>query len=166
MSRPHFEPSFLSAILLIPVVAAFGVAPGCSSGAGTPAAGSGGAGAGTGGVGNNGPANTIAGGKVTVPNSTWKVVIVLPSGTNDVSRVTTSTRTIAVIVPNRNDVSSDWRTYRVSVDQVEALTGFDFFSNVEDSVENVIESSVDNQLANPALKAERTPKGATSLRLQ
>jgi endonuclease G len=121
-------------------------------------------GAGVGGVGNNGAANTIAGGKVTVPNSTWKVVIVLPSGTNDVSRVTASTRTIAVIVPNRNDVSSDWRTYRVSVDQVEALTGFDFFSNVEDSVENAIEGTVDNQLANPALKAERTSKGLTSLR--
>jgi endonuclease G len=119
-----------------------------------------------GGVGNNGAANTIANGHVTVPNSTWKVVIVLPSGTNDVSRVTTSTRTIAVIVPNRNDVSSDWRTYRVSVDQVEALTGFDFFSNVEDSVENAIEGTVDNQLANPALKAERVSKGATSLRLQ
>jgi endonuclease G len=123
-------------------------------------------GAGVGGVGNNGAANTIANGHVTVPNSTWKVVIVLPSGTNDVSRVTTSTRTIAVIVPNRNDVSSDWRTYRVSVDQVEALTGFDFFSNVEDSVENAIEGTVDNQLANPALKAERVSKGATSLRLQ
>lgn len=123
-------------------------------------------GAGTGGVGNNGAANTIAGGKVTVPNSTWKVAIVLPVGTNDVSRVTASTRTIAVIVPNRNDVSSDWRTYRVSVDAVEALTGFDFFSNVEDSVENAIEGSVDNQLSSPAMKSPVSAKGAASLRLR
>ncbi|MDQ1524343.1 MAG: endonuclease mitochondrial, partial [Pyrinomonadaceae bacterium] len=123
-------------------------------------------GAGTGGVGNNGAANTIAGGKVTVPNSTWKVAIVLPVGTNDVSRVTAATRTIAVIVPNRNDVSTDWRTYRVSVDQVEALTGFDFFSNVEDSVENAIESGVDNGIANPAMKAGATSKGVTITRLR
>ncbi|MCA1568144.1 MAG: DNA/RNA non-specific endonuclease, partial [Acidobacteria bacterium] len=123
-------------------------------------------GAGTGGVGNNGPANTIAGGKVTVPNSTWKVVIVLPAGTNDVSRVTASTRTIAVIVPNRNDVSSDWRSYRVSVDQVEALTGFDFFSNVEDSVENSIESGVDTGAANSAMKAEPTSKSMSIMRLR
>jgi endonuclease G len=124
-------------------------------------------GAGTGGVGNNGPANTIAGGRVTVPNSTWKVVIVLPAGTNDVSRVTASTRTIAVIVPNRNDVSSDWRTYRTTVDAVEALTGFDFFSNVEDSVENAIESGVDSGAANPATKAGvTTTKGVSVMRLR
>jgi endonuclease G len=123
-------------------------------------------GAGTGGVGNNGPANTIAGGKVTVPNSTWKVVIVLPAGTNDVSRVTASTRTIAVIVPNRNDVSSDWRSYRVSVDAVEALTGFDFFSNVEDSVENSIESGVDAGPANPMMKAGGTSKSMSIMRLR
>jgi endonuclease G len=123
-------------------------------------------GAGTGGVGSNGPANTIAGGKVTVPNSTWKVVIVLPAGTNDVSRVTASTRTIAVIVPNRNDVSSDWRSYRVSVDAVEALTGFDFFSNVEDSVESSIESGVDTGAANPALKAGGSSKGVSIMRFR
>jgi endonuclease G len=123
-------------------------------------------GAGTGGVGSNGPANTIAGGKVTVPNSTWKVVIVLPAGTNDVSRVTASTRTIAVIVPNRNDVSSDWRSYRVSVDAVEALTGFDFFSNVEDSVESAIESGVDSAVANPAMKAGATSKSISITRLR
>jgi DNA/RNA endonuclease G (NUC1) len=33
----------------------------------------------------------------------------------------------------------------VSVDQVEALTGFDFFSNVPVAIQNVIEAQVDNQ---------------------
>jgi len=33
----------------------------------------------------------------------------------------------------------------VSVDQVEAITGFDFFSNVSPSIQNVIEAVVDNQ---------------------
>jgi hypothetical protein len=42
-------------------------------------------------------------------------------------------------------INTDWRTYRVSVDQVEALTGFDFFSNVADPAENFIEAIVDNQ---------------------
>ncbi len=124
-------------------------------------------GAGIGGSGNNGPANTIANGHVTVPNSTWKVVIVLPQGTNDVSRVTASTRTIAVIVPNNNSVSTDWRTYRVSVDQVEALTGYDFFVNVEDSVEAAIESGVDTGFAPPPTDipaAGVSPKGETFVR--
>jgi endonuclease G len=110
-------------------------------------------GVGAGGTGNNGFATTIAGGRVTVPAQTWKVAIVLPQGTNDVSRVTTATRVIAVIMPNSNNINSDWRTYRVSVDQVEQLTGFDFFSNVEDSVENAIEAGVDSGIAEPPAPA-------------
>ena len=87
----------------------------------------------------------IANGHVAVPAQTWKVIIVLPVGSNDVSRVTTSTRTIAVVVPNSGTINSDWRTYRVSVDQVEAITGYDFFSNVSSGIQAVIEGQVDNQ---------------------
>jgi endonuclease G, mitochondrial len=87
----------------------------------------------------------IANGHVAVPAQTWKVIIVLPVGSNDISRVTTSTRTIAVVVPNSGTINSDWRTYRVSVDQVEAITGFDFFSNVSSGIQAVIEGRIDNQ---------------------
>jgi endonuclease G len=104
-------------------------------------------GSGSGGTGSNGgTTTTIASGHVAVPSQTWKVIIVLPSGTNDVSRVTTSTRTIAVIMPNAQGIrANDWKTYRVSVDQVESLTGYDFFSNVSASIQSVIEARVDNQ---------------------
>jgi endonuclease G len=87
----------------------------------------------------------IANGHVAVPAQTWKVVIVLTNGTNDVGRVTTTTRTIAVVMPNSGSIGTDWRAYRVSVDQVEAITGFDFFSSVSPSIQNVIEATVDNQ---------------------
>jgi endonuclease G len=87
----------------------------------------------------------IANGHVAVPAQTWKVIVVLPVGSNDVSRVTTSTRTIAVVMPNSGTIGSDWRAYRVSVDQVEAITGFDFFSNVSSGIQAVIEGRVDNQ---------------------
>ena len=44
---------------------------------------------------------TIAEGHVNVPALTWKVALVLPQGANDdISRVSCSTRTIAVIMPN------------------------------------------------------------------
>jgi endonuclease G len=91
--------------------------------------------------------NTIANGHVTVPNVTWKVIMVLPAASgNDVSRVTTSTRVIAIIMPNTQGIRTNtWQQYRVSVDQVEALTGYDFFSNVSPSIQAVIESQVDNQ---------------------
>jgi len=95
--------------------------------------------------GGQGISGYIANGNVAVPTNTWKVIMVLPSGTGDVSRVTTATRLIAVSVPNNNSVVSDWRQYRVSVDYVESLTGYNFYSNVSDSVENTIEATVDTQ---------------------
>jgi endonuclease G, mitochondrial len=96
--------------------------------------------------GGHGTSGFIGSGMVALPTTTWKVIMVLPSGTNDVGRVTTSTRLIAVSMPNNNSVSSDWRVYRVSVDNIEALTGYDFFSNVPASVQGVIESTIDSQL--------------------
>jgi endonuclease G len=96
-------------------------------------------------AGGQGTSGFIAGGRVSVPTYTWKVIMVLPNGTNDVSRVTSSTRLIAVFMPNNNSVVSDWKQYRVSVDYVESMTGYDFFSNVADATENSIESVVDTQ---------------------
>ena len=54
-----------------------------------------------------------------------------------------STRMIAVIMPNSNSINSDWHTYLTTVDAVESLTGYDFFANVPDIVENSIEAGVD-----------------------
>jgi endonuclease G len=71
--------------------------------------------------------------------------MVLPPGTDDLSRVTTSTRCIAVIMNNDQGPFNSWQSYRVSVDSVEALTGLDFFSNVPVDIQAVIESVVDNQ---------------------
>jgi hypothetical protein len=97
--------------------------------------------AGVGGTGSNGFANAIANGHVTVPSSTWKVALVIPKGDNDISRVTAATRTIAVIMPNTQGIRNvDWTTYLTTVDAVETLTGYDFFANVPDAVENAIEA--------------------------
>jgi endonuclease G len=101
---------------------------------------------GAGGTGTNGTFTTISNGYVTVPAKLWKVIIVLPAGTNDISRVTVSTRTIAIIIPNDGTPNnrSTWGNYRVSVDSVEALTGYDFFSNISTSIQVVIEANVDS----------------------
>jgi endonuclease G, mitochondrial len=93
--------------------------------------------------GGQGVSGFINNGHVAVPTNTWKVIMVLPSGSNDVSRVTTSTRLIAVVMPNQNGISTNWRDFRVSVDYVESITGYNFFSNVPTSIQNLIESTVD-----------------------
>jgi endonuclease G len=103
--------------------------------------------AGVGGIGSNSPASvttTVANGHVTVPEFTWKVALVIPKGENDVSRVTAATRTIAVIMPNQDSIRGhNWQEYLTTVDAVEALSGYDFFTNVPDAIENAIEAGTD-----------------------
>jgi endonuclease G len=49
-------------------------------------------------------------------------------------------------MPNDQGIRNhDWRWYRVSVDTIEARTGYNLFSNVSDIIENTIEARVDNQ---------------------
>lgn len=51
---------------------------------------------GQGGTGDNGTASTLASGKLIVPNALWKVIVVLPVGSDNVQRVNAHTRIIAV----------------------------------------------------------------------
>ncbi len=100
---------------------------------------------GKGGTGSKGGTTlTIDAGRVTVPKQIWKVVIVLPNGTNDISRVTTATRVIAVNTPNINTLSTSWGVYRTSVDAIETATGYDILSGLPDAIEATLESRVDN----------------------
>lgn len=99
---------------------------------------------GKGGTGSAGYKEMLAGGKVTVPNRIWKVIVVLPVGTNDAARVTTSTRVIAVDTPNSNSISTSWGGYRTTVDAIEAKMGYNLLSNVSSSVQSVIEARVDS----------------------
>ena len=105
---------------------------------------------GAGGTGSlGGVTTTLASGQVTVPSSTWKVVLVLPKGVDDVSRVACSARTIAVVLPNIQLINSDWTTYLTTVDAVETLTGYDFFSTVPVPFQNCIEAGTNGN--NPPL---------------
>ena len=99
---------------------------------------------GSGGTGVNGYATTIAGGKITVPSNCWKVVVVLPEGSADASRVTTATRVIAINTPNNQTLATSWGSYRTSVDAIEAATGYDILSAVSSTVQATIELKVDN----------------------
>ncbi|HOZ52342.1 MAG TPA: DNA/RNA non-specific endonuclease, partial [Chitinophagaceae bacterium] len=101
---------------------------------------------GSGGTGSNGGITyTIASGNINVPSHFWKIILALPAGNNDISRVTTTTRVIAVDMPNTQTVNaSAWGNYRTSVDAIEAATGFDFFKSLSVSLENAIETIIDN----------------------
>lgn len=79
--------------------------------------------------------------RVVVPKVTWKVVLVLANGNNDLSRASSrSTRAFGVIMSNESIVqATPWRNYRVTVDAVEYLTGYDFFNQIPKNTQEIIE---------------------------
>ncbi|MBS1579912.1 MAG: DNA/RNA non-specific endonuclease [Bacteroidetes bacterium] len=100
---------------------------------------------GIGGTGSNGTATTIAGGHVTVPAYIWKLVVLIPNGNNDLNRIDTSARVIAVIIPNINTVNSSWKTYRTSANAIQTATGYSLMTNISSSIRNVLLAKVDNK---------------------
>lgn len=101
---------------------------------------------GQGGTGANGFAKTIGkNDEIIVPASLWKIIVVLPIGQNDLKRIDENTRVIAVNIPNDNAIGTEsWRKFRISVDELERLTGYDFLSNIPVDIQAVIEARVDN----------------------
>jgi endonuclease G, mitochondrial len=79
---------------------------------------------------------------ITVPACTWKIIIVLPEGKDDIDRVTEDTRLLAVCIPNRQGCgkTGSWEQYRTSVDIIEKMTGYDFFARLPDNIENCLEA--------------------------
>ncbi len=88
-------------------------------------------------------------GRIAIPKSTWKIVVVLERG-QGLKNITKETRLIAVNMPNatgKEFKKSGWRKYLTTVDEIERLTGYDFLSNVPTDIQAVLESQVDKPLA-------------------
>lgn len=69
---------------------------------------------------------------ITVPSAFYKAVLDL----------TPPYKMIALIVPNAN-CETDIENWAVSVDELEELTGYDFFSELDDDTENTFEKQFD-----------------------
>jgi len=100
---------------------------------------------GTGGIGSASASvvNTINNGKVTVPANVWKVAVLLKTGDNDISRVSSSTRVIAINTPNINSTNPSWKNYIVSVRDIESATGYNLLSNLPQNIQDVVEKVKD-----------------------
>ncbi len=87
---------------------------------------------------------TIANGSITVSERYWKIILILPVGTDDLSRVDATTRVIAVDMPNTQYANAQpWYDYRTSVDQIEAVTGLDFLNALPVDLQEMLEGGVD-----------------------
>lgn len=76
---------------------------------------------------------TIGDENVSVPNDFYKIVVDVSNG---------NYKAIAFIIPNKPSDKSFYE-YAVSIDEIEAKTGIDFFPKLPDSVENKMEQIVD-----------------------
>lgn len=94
---------------------------------------------GTGGVGKKGNANKI--GKINVPESLWKIVLLIPVGTQSLEQA----RIIAIDIPNTQGVTKGWKTYRTTVRAIEAKTGYNFLSALPTNMQDALETKVDAQ---------------------
>ena len=81
---------------------------------------------------------------ITVPSHTWKILLILPEGENDLSRAASEAQLIAVNVPNEKGCGKNgsWQQYLCTVDYIEEITGYDFFELLPDDLEEKIESSL------------------------
>ena len=79
-----------------------------------------------GGVGENGYADLLIGG-VMVPGYVWKVIVVLPEGSRDASRVDENTQVITLLIPNQDQ--SNYQAlddFVVSLKELESVTKLSF----------------------------------------
>lgn len=82
-------------------------------------------------------------GKIVIPAYTWKVAVVMPhdEGLADVKSLD-DLQVIAAVMPNEPGVRNvDWNTYKVTVDSVEKLSGYDLLSLLRDDIEIAVESN-------------------------
>ena len=56
--------------------------------------------------------------------------MVLDDPTKGLAGVNANTRTIAVIMPNKQGRNHKWQDFCATVDDVQKLTGYNFFTNV------------------------------------
>ncbi len=99
---------------------------------------------GTGGTSALGTFDKIADGKITVPSNIWKVAVIIPSGNNDLSRVSPTTRVIAINTPNSNSLDLDWRKYIVTIKSIETAAHLNLLSNLPQNLQDVLEVKRDS----------------------
>ena len=84
-----------------------------------------------------------------MPELSYRVTLVVRSGDGP-REVTSSTPVLALEMPNDATAKGHpWSDFKVSVDRVEADTGYDFLSALPDDVERHLEAAVAAEEASP-----------------
>ena len=82
--------------------------------------------------------------KLTIPTNTWKIAVAIPAG-SDPNNINENTRVVAVDMPNvKGILKADWQIYKTTVRDIEQKTGYSFFSNLSQDLQDKIETKKDN----------------------
>jgi endonuclease G len=84
--------------------------------------------------------------QMSVPGSVWKIIVEVPNASSTTpayQRVTTNSRVIAILTPNTSSGLGTWESYITSVEEIEEITGFNFFSSVDPAVATYLKNVVD-----------------------
>jgi endonuclease G len=85
-------------------------------------------------------AGQVIGKDVAVPSTFFKIVVILNRG-QGAKDVQETTPVVAVIMPNETGIQDKgWEAYRVSIDEIEKRTGYEFLSAVPEAIQRVIEA--------------------------
>jgi DNA/RNA endonuclease G (NUC1) len=86
-------------------------------------------------------------GRAAIPGALWKIVVVVPAGGGTaLSRIDATTRVIAIKMPNTSGIrNNSWAQYLTSPSQIQADTGYTFFTALPDNVAMVLRAKVDGQ---------------------
>ena len=94
--------------------------------------------------------------EILIPDFTWKIVVPLVAG-QSIDDITANTEVVAIMVPNRASLVTprdfplpgetnrqitnwnNWQDWRVSIDYLESLTGYNFLSNLPETIQEKIE---------------------------
>jgi DNA/RNA endonuclease G (NUC1) len=80
-------------------------------------------------------------GKIAIPDSTWKIVVMLPAGTG-LANVTSASdvNVFAVNMPNVDAPGSNkWTDFRTTVAKIQTSTGYDFLSALPEAIQCKVE---------------------------
>ncbi len=79
-------------------------------------------------------------GKVAVPDSCFKIIMILNEGETP-EDATKKTGIIAVVMPNIQEIrKNSWDHYVTTVRHIEQSTGYDFFRNLDNDIEEKLET--------------------------
>jgi DNA/RNA endonuclease G (NUC1) len=103
--------------------------------------------------------------QIGIPDYTWKIIVPLRPG-QGLADITANNRIISVIMPNFDttqlssplitlpngrvldlSVPQNWTSYAVSVRDIEALTGYNFFSQLSQNLQDAIEQQTNTSFS-------------------